>query len=145
MSFRLVQQAAGFSPKAALFRPTDVVLACRELWTGMHEELWAVAVDGQLRPLYFRRVACGGPSGTTVQLVDIVRPAISAGAAGLFVLHNHPSGQTNASAEDMAFTRALRDRCEALDLALHDHLVVAGEGWFSCVTGQRGSWLRACA
>lgn len=44
---------------------------------------------------------------------------------GLSVLiHNHPSGDPKPSRADIDMTRAVRDAAKAVDIALHDHIVV---------------------
>jgi DNA repair protein RadC len=45
--------------------------------------------------------------------------------------HNHPSGQAFPSQADIQLTRKLRDGARNLDLYVLDHLIVAGEGYYS--------------
>ncbi len=55
----------------------------------------------------------------------ILRRALNLGAHGLVVAHNHPSGNLQPSAADIAATRRLAAGCRALDIVLHDHLIIA--------------------
>lgn len=50
--------------------------------------------------------------------------ALSAGAVGAILFHNHPSGEPNPSADDRALTDRLREILAGLDVRLHDHLVL---------------------
>jgi DNA repair protein RadC len=61
----------------------------------------------------------------------IVHRALDLGAAGLILVHNHPSGSAKASDGDLAATRALVIACRQIDIAVHDHLIVARGGWTS--------------
>ena len=61
--------------------------------------------------------------------------------SGCFLLHNHPSGNPTPSAIDVRFTRDLTRRAAALDLVVHDHIVVAGLRWASCARDAAGSLL----
>jgi len=42
-------------------------------------------------------------------------------------MHNHPSGDPAPSKADIEMTRQVRDAAKAVDIALHDHLVI-GQG-----------------
>ena len=45
-----------------------------------------------------------------------------------YILHNHPSGDTEPSAADIAMTEELRSAAEKLGIAIHDHLVIGRAG-----------------
>lgn len=65
----------------------------------------------------------------------IVREALRCGARKLVLAHNHPSGQPEPSALDIAFTKNLRAICHPLDLHLIDHLIFSGDHVFSMRAG----------
>jgi DNA repair protein RadC len=43
-------------------------------------------------------------------------------------VHNHPSGDTQPSAADIAMTEELRSAAEKLGIVIHDHLVIGRAG-----------------
>lgn len=43
-------------------------------------------------------------------------------------MHNHPSGDPTPSRADIQMTRQVIDAARALEIAVHDHLVVGREG-----------------
>jgi len=61
---------------------------------------------------------------TPVYPREVARRALELGAAALIVVHNHPSGDTTPSRADIAITREIGAALKALDIALHDHLIV---------------------
>jgi DNA repair protein RadC len=61
----------------------------------------------------------------------IVEGALKRHAAGLILVHNHPSGHPDPSEEDRRLTRSLQDAARALDLRVVDHVIVARAGCFS--------------
>jgi DNA repair protein RadC len=64
---------------------------------------------------------------------ELFRPAVLAGAAAIVVTHNHPSGDPEPSAEDLALTRRLVAAGTLLGIELLDH-VITGDGtarWLS--------------
>lgn len=68
----------------------------------------------------------GGPNTIDLPIRDICRAALRRDAFGLVIAHNHPGGDPQPSAADIAATRRLAAAAAALDIRLHDHLVFAG-------------------
>lgn len=65
---------------------------------------------------------------TPVYTREVVKRALELGAAALILVHNHPSGDTEPSAADIAMTEELRSAAEKLGIAIHDHLVIGRAG-----------------
>jgi DNA repair protein RadC len=63
--------------------------------------------------------------------VEEFRAAIAEAAAGIIVVHNHPSGDPTPSAEDRAVTQQLAAAGRLLDLPLYDHVIIAGDRFVS--------------
>lgn len=65
---------------------------------------------------------------------EVFRIAVSEGAAGIILVHNHPSGDPAPSAEDRAITRQLGDAGKALGIPVLDHIVIGRGGYCSLAT-----------
>ena len=76
-------------------------------------------------------VSIGTLSASLVHPREVFSPAISAAAAAVVVIHNHPSGDPTPSAEDRDVTRRLQRAGELLGIPLADHVVVSATGFFS--------------
>ncbi|WP_299304922.1 DNA repair protein RadC [uncultured Litoreibacter sp.] len=55
---------------------------------------------------------------------EIVKRALELNASAFILVHNHPSGDPTPSHEDIAMTKAVQEAGKALDLQLHDHLII---------------------
>jgi DNA repair protein RadC len=66
----------------------------------------------------------GTVNHTPVYPREVMKRALILNASALIVVHNHPSGDTKPSREDIEMTHQLRSAAEALGLALHDHLII---------------------
>jgi DNA repair protein RadC len=62
---------------------------------------------------------------------EVFRSAVLAGAAGIIIAHNHPSGDPTPSADDRAVTRQIVDGGRLLDVPCYDHVILAGERYVS--------------
>jgi DNA repair protein RadC len=89
------------------------------------ESLWVAHIDEQARCLH---VSChdGDETGAAFPIRDIILDAAEHGSAGIVLAHNHPSGNPRPSDSDCRATRRLATAAEAIDCAVLDHLVFAG-------------------
>ncbi len=55
---------------------------------------------------------------------EVVKRALELNASAMILVHNHPSGDPTPSDADIAMTTRIQDAAEALDLRLHDHLII---------------------
>lgn len=101
-----------------------------------HEEVWLLSVDGRNRLRTARCIARGGLHGCALSTHDVLRPALRDGASAIVLVHNHPSGDTTPSDEDIQMTRAVARACHAVGLHLLDHVIVAQGG--ACSLGELG-------
>ena len=90
------------------------------------ENLWIAHVDSEARCLHLSRHE-GDERSADFPLRDIIADAATLGSAGMVLAHNHPSGDAQPSESDCRATRRLASAAEALDCAILDHLVFAGE------------------
>ena len=58
---------------------------------------------------------------------EVVRRALELAASALILAHNHPGGDPQPSTADIEITRQVVAAAAALRIAVHDHLLVAGE------------------
>lgn len=66
----------------------------------------------------------GTVNHTPVYPREVVKRALILNASALIVVHNHPSGDSKPSRDDIGMTRELKAAAEALGVELHDHIVV---------------------
>jgi len=90
------------------------------------EEFHVLALGARAR---FWRICSlrGHPEQLAGASAEVFRAAIAEAAAGIIVVHNHPSGDPTPSADDRAVTRQLVDAGRVLDVPVYDHVVIGGE------------------
>src|SRR5437870_10653344 len=108
----------------------DVYDAFRERFEPLDREQFVVVLlDGKNRVLGFNVVSTGSLTAALVHPREVFKPAMLANAAALILVHNHPSGDPEPSAEDRAITERLRHAGELLGIRILDHVVI-GDGRF---------------
>jgi DNA repair protein RadC len=93
------------------------------------EHLRTILLDARNRLIRVREVYRGSLTTSLIRTGEVFRDAIRANAAGMIVVHNHPSGDPSPSPEDLAVTRNLVEAGRLLDIPVLDHLVI-GRGRF---------------
>jgi len=62
---------------------------------------------------------------------EVFSDAIAERAASIILVHNHPSGNTDPSHEDIAVTKRLVEAGEILGIKIPDHIIVSKDGYTS--------------
>ncbi len=75
--------------------------------------------------------ASGTVSSVFLHARDVLKRALEIDSTALIVVHNHPSGNPQPSQQDIIITRQFANAARLLDITLHDHIVIASEGWCS--------------
>ena len=96
-----------------------------------HEEFWVILLNRANRVIKKHQISQGGVAGTVADPKIIFKMALSELASGIILAHNHPSGNLTASQADMDLTRKLKEAGKLLEIQVLDHLIVAGQKYFS--------------
>lgn len=111
---------------------TDLLALCQALLMGEKVERFHVlALDRKGKLLGHSRVSSGDEGETAVYPRLIVQALLRFGAGACVLAHNHPSGLLQPSRADISLTQALAQMMRPLDILLHDHVIVGGDGVFS--------------
>lgn len=97
----------------------------------LFEEFKVIFTNRANKVLGIMEVSIGGMSGTVADPKLIFIAALKAGATGIIVSHNHPSGNLTPSQADIQLTRKIKDGGKLLEIQLLDHIIVTSEGYYS--------------
>jgi len=92
-----------------------------------YEELHAIFVDDSHGFMSEELVALGSSHKVEVRIAPLLRRALELGARGFYLVHNHPSGSPQPSPEDISATLRIVAVARAIDVAVLDHLIIAGK------------------
>jgi DNA repair protein RadC len=62
---------------------------------------------------------------------EVIRRSIDLGAAAIVLVHNHPSGDSSPSRQDIALTREIMEAGRRLGVNVHDHVIIGKDGYSS--------------
>ena len=125
VEFRIVHETK--STFGAVRGPEGVVNLIRELTHGLTDErFYAVSLDNRNNVLAVHLCSIGDHSSTLVHPRSVFRTAVYSSAIAIVCAHNHPSGDSTPSAEDIAVTRRLYEAGKVLGIPVLDHVVIGG-------------------
>lgn len=70
----------------------------------------------------------GSLDQAAIYVREIIRRSIDLGAAAIILVHNHPSGDSAPSRQDIQMTREIADVGKRLGISVHDHVIVGKDG-----------------
>lgn len=125
--------AADGGPEAPSFRtPEETARYLLPRYAARPTETFGLlALDVRQRLKREAVVSNGCLTSSLVHPREVFQEAIAARAAALVLFHNHPSGDPEPSAEDLALTRRLVSAGALLGIQVLDHLVLGAGRWVS--------------
>lgn len=120
---RVLAQAA---PRESEITTTaQVVDLIRPLAHGLKvEKFWALCLNRRNRLLKCVEITSGTATNVLAHPREVFREAIRESASAVICAHNHPSGDPEPSAADIAITRRLREAGETVQIPLLDHVII---------------------
>jgi len=105
--------------------PSEVAAIFRRLHENAdREHLVVFCLDAKNCLRAINTVSVGDLSSAIVSPREVFKPAVIANAAGIILIHNHPSGDPTPSHDDIAVTRRISECGRLLGIELLDHVVV---------------------
>lgn len=95
------------------------------------EKFFVVCLNIRNKIIDYREVASGTLGKVNLSVRNIFKLVIETNSSGIIVLHNHPSGNVEPSANDIQATRAIKLACENLEIRFLDHIIVGKDTSYS--------------
>jgi len=95
------------------------------------EHLRVLFLNASNRLLADEVMAKGTVNEAPVYPREILKRALEIGATALILVHNHPSGDPTPCRADVETTHRLVAAARPLEIAVHDHIIIARSGWRS--------------
>ena len=117
-----------------LISPQAVVDFARLKLAGSpHETFLVIYLNTKNEVIDYEIIHEGTVDRAVVYPRRIIEAALSHHAAGLLLVHNHPSGHTEPSEEDKHITQAITQAAATVDIRVIDHIIVGKDGYLSFV------------
>ena len=133
LSRRILSQSKWFSNRK-ISSPQDIAeIFIPILRDEIKEKFIVVCLNSANRVIKYETISVGNLNSSVVHPREIFKVAIDNSSASIILIHNHPSGNSEPSNEDIRLTKKIVESGKILDIPVFDHLIIAGETYTSFV------------
>jgi len=112
--------------------PEEVVGLVQGRLKGKKKEYFlALLLDTRNQLIRVAEISIGSLDSSIVHPREVFKEAISASAASVIFVHNHPSGDPEASEDDIRLTKRLTEVGEIMGIDVLDHIIIGGKKYLS--------------
>lgn len=111
--------------------PEDIHAATADLREARKEHFVTFYLNARHQVISRETVSIGSLNASIVHPREVYEPAVRASAAAVILVHNHPSGETDPSDDDLTLTRRLVQVGDLLGIGVLDHIIVGRNGFTS--------------
>ena len=137
VSIKMVKESSFLYQTRQILSPNDAYEMIKEQLEGLDREQFIIAcLNTKNEPTNISVVSVGTLNKAIVHPRELFKTAILSNAASIMAFHNHPSGDTEPSQQDIQLTNRLYEAGELLGIKLLDHLII-GDGTFTSLKRKR--------
>lgn len=134
-AFELTNRLEGYSEagkKPIVKTPEDIVALVKgRLKDKKKEHFLALLLDTRNQLIRVAEISVGSLDSSIVHPREVFKEAVSASAASVIFVHNHPSGDPEASEDDIKLTKRLTEAGEIMGIDVLDHVIIGGKKYLS--------------
>jgi len=134
-AFELSSRLEGYAEagdKPIVKTPEDVNSLVRGRLRGKKKEYFlALLLDTRNQLIKVAEISVGSLDTSIVHPREVFKEAISASAASVVFVHNHPSGDPEASEDDIGLTKRLAEAGELVGIEVLDHIIISDKKFLS--------------
>jgi len=134
-AFELANRLEGYSEvgkKPLVKTPDEVVNLVKGRLKGKKKEHFlALLLDTRNQLIKVSEISVGSLDTSIVHPREVFKEAISASAASVIFVHNHPSGDPEASEDDIKLTKRLAEAGEIVGIEVLDHIIITDKKYLS--------------
>jgi len=134
-AFELTSRLEGYQEngkRETVKTPEDVVALVRSRLKGKKKEYFlALLLDTRNQLIRVAEISVGSLDSSIVHPREVFKEAVSASAASVIFAHNHPSGDPEASEDDINLTKRLAEAGEIMGIDVLDHIIIGEEKYLS--------------
>ena len=131
VSIKMVKESSFLYRTRQILSPNDAYEMIKDQLQDLDREQFIIAcLNTKNEPTNITVVSVGSLNKAIVHPREVFKTAILSNAASIMAFHNHPSGDTTPSDQDIQLTHRLVEVGELLGIKLLDHLII-GDGSFT--------------
>ncbi len=103
----------------------------RPFFTTEKERMMCIFLNAQNQIIKIETLCEGSITSSFIYPRELIKKILKHNAVAIILAHNHPSGDSKPSREDIAITKKIIHSCIAIDVVLHEHIVCGNTDYYS--------------
>lgn len=117
--------------RAVVHNAADAARLMADMGSLSQEHVRVILLDISRHVIATPTVYIGTLNASVLRVSEIFREAITRNSPAIILVHNHPSGDSSPSPEDIAITRSISNAGKLLDIMVIDHIIIGERSWLS--------------
>lgn len=130
-AFELGKRLFGRSTEIFLRSPEEVFEYAKDMARLKKEHLRGLYLDTRNKLIRDEVIAIGTLNASLAHPREIFHPAIESHAAGIILVHNHPSGDSSPSSDDIELTMQVYEASKIIEIDVLDHVIIGSRDYRS--------------
>ncbi|MFZ5982695.1 MAG: RadC family protein [Patescibacteria group bacterium] len=114
-----------------ILSPKDVFENLRDIRDNKREHFVVFFLDARNQEIQKEIISIGTLNASLVHPREVFEPAVRHSAAQILLSHNHPSGDTEPSDDDVEITKRLQEAGKIMGIEVVDHVIVTSNSFLS--------------
>lgn len=111
--------------------PEDVCKYLEDMKKLKKEQFRGLYLNSRNKLIHDEVISIGTLNANLVHPREVFSPAIEFASAGVILAHNHPSGDTEPSEDDLTITKRLVEAGKLFGIEILDHIIITKDEFFS--------------
>lgn len=140
LALKVLEEKPNFTSMTDSNKVVEFINAAIQPQTFAEERMYIIALSTKGDVIGYIEHSKGTLNSSLVDVAGIFKFALLCNASSIILTHNHPSGSTTPSQEDIQVTRRVKDAGDLLSVPLLDHIITTPSGDYDSIRSNSTIW-----
>lgn len=140
LALKVLEEKPAFTSMTDSNKVVEFIQAAIQPQTFAEERMYIIALSTKGDVIGYIEHSKGTLNSSLVDVAGIFKFALLCNACSIILTHNHPSGSTTPSQEDIEVTRRVKDAGDLLSVPLLDHIIITPSGDYNSIRSNSTIW-----
>ena len=140
LALKVLEEKPTFTSMTDSNKVVEFINAAIQPQTFAEERMYIIALSTKGDVIGYIEHSKGTLNSSLVDVAGIFKFALLCNANSIILTHNHPSGSTTPSQEDIEVTRRVKDAGDLLSVPLLDHIITTPSGDYDSIRSNSTIW-----
>ena len=140
LALKVLEEKPIYTDMASSTKVAEFINTAIQPQTFAEERMYIIALSTKGDVIGYIEHSKGTLNSSLVDVAGIFKFALLCNASSIILTHNHPSGSTTPSQEDIQVTRRVKDAGDLLSVPLLDHIITTPSGVYNSIRGNSTIW-----